>query len=160
MKSPHSKNDEMSESLATALNSVKAQDVLRNAPDHLRDRLIDAYRKEHSQTTRRTWWMRAAAIFVIALGAGLIWTYKPEPQQNPRTQNVPSHTLNLNGEYMPLTYGMTPEESLQTVRVKLPRSALNDFGIQLKQIRSDEVTADLIVGESGVPYAIRVVQQN
>ena len=62
--------------------------------------------------------------------------------------------------YFPLTYGLTPEESLQTVRVKLPRSALNDFGINVNKIRSDEITADLLVGESGLPYAIRVVQEN
>jgi hypothetical protein len=83
---------------------------------------------------------------------------EPRPKPRPET-NATGEAEPYNG-YFPLTYGLTPEESLQTVRVKLPRSALNDFGISVNKIRSDEITADLLVGESGLPYAIRVVQQN
>jgi hypothetical protein len=143
--------------VSEALNVLK--DVDRHAaPDaSLQQRLLLSMRGADKSAANFRFSWKAVAVFVISLLCGSIWIYQKEYRQNQSEKTKPFVEAN---DYVPLTYGMAPGESLQRVRVKLPRSALNDFGIAVKQARTDEITADIIVGESGVPYAIRVVQQS
>ncbi len=160
MKSRHYKFSIPEHSFQQALEQLKKADALIQPPAALQNELLQALRKQKVNSTSLTrFWMKAAALFLFSLIFGSIWILKPELRKNdhPQTNNIQKESLN---GYMPLTYGLTPEESVQRVRVTLPRSALNDFGISLNTIRSDEVTADVLVGESGLPYAIRVVQKN
>jgi len=142
--------------LSVALNALKNTDSNEKPNDSLQQRLIT---EMQSQRSRPYFWLQAAAVFVISVLCGSLWIYQKEYRQNPIEKTQRSARENWN-DYVPLTYGMAPGETLQKFRVKLPRSALNDFGIAVKEARTEEVTADVIVGESGVPYAIRVVQQS
>jgi hypothetical protein len=55
--------------------------------------------------------------------------------------------------------GLARPESLQLVRVELPRSALVSFGLPMNVERADErIKADLLVGDDGVARAIRFVR--
>ncbi|MFL6214196.1 MAG: anti-sigma factor family protein [Blastocatellia bacterium] len=55
--------------------------------------------------------------------------------------------------------GLARPESLQMVRVELPRSALVSFGLPMNVERADErIKADLLVGDDGVARAIRFVR--
>lgn len=155
MKSPH-----YDQPLQDAMNEIKNNDAQLQASPETHNALLKAFRSQKRDLSRTTLWMKVAAVFLLSIFCGALWILKTEPRPNPRPKtNLASEDEPYNG-YFPLTYGLTPEESLQTVRVRLPRSALTDFGISVNKIRSDEVTADLLVGESGLPYAIRVVQQN
>jgi hypothetical protein len=153
MKSPH-----YEQPLQDAMNELKNGDVQLQASPETRNALLKALRSQ-KKDLRTTFWMKVAAVFLLSIFCGALWIHKTEPRPNSRPETTAGEVEPDNG-YFPLTYGLTPEESLQTVRVKLPRSALDDFGISVNKIQSDEVTADLLVGESGLPYAIRVVQQN
>jgi len=52
-----------------------------------------------------------------------------------------------------------PLESVRVVRVSLPGAALERYGIAPGDVaRSEEVTADLLVGQDGIARAIRVVK--
>jgi hypothetical protein len=54
--------------------------------------------------------------------------------------------------------GTFPEEQQQLVRVKLPRSALETFGLPVNRERvRDPVQADMLIGEDGLVRAIRFV---
>jgi hypothetical protein len=154
MKSPH-----YNQPLQDAMKELKNSDAQLQASSKTRNALLKALRSQ-KKDLRATFWMKVAAVFLVSIFCGALWILKTEPRPNPRPETTSVGEVEPDNGYFPLTYGLTPEESLQTVRVKLPRSALNDFGISMNKIRSDEVTADLLVGESGLPYAIRVVQQN
>ena len=155
MKSQH-----YDDALKNALNELKKSDGQLQASPETRNVLIKALRSQKQVALRANFWVKVAAVFIISIFCGALWILKMEPRPKPRPETTATGEAEPENGYFPLTYGLTPEESLQTVRVKLPRSALNDFGISVNKIRSDEITADLLVGESGLPYAIRVVQQN
>jgi hypothetical protein len=55
--------------------------------------------------------------------------------------------------------GLARPESLQMVRVELPRSALMSFGLPMNVERADErIKADVLVGNDGIARAIRFVR--
>ena len=155
MKSPQS-----DQTLKDAMKQLKNLDDQLQASSETQNALLKALRSSKRQVPQKTFWVKVAAVFLLSIFCGALWILKTEPRPNPRTEIKAVGEVEPYNDYFPLTYGLTPEESLQTVRVKLPRSALNEFGISVNKIRTDEVTADLLVGESGLPYAIRVVQQN
>jgi hypothetical protein len=157
MRSRHYKSEE---DLLVQLKQLKQEDDVLQPSRELQQKLIAAFRDQQQTAPTAKFWFKAAAVFVLSMLGGAIWILQPELRQQPRNENHPIAATESTDGYVPLTFGMTPGESLQRVRVRLPRSALNEFGITVKKTRSDEITADLLVGESGVPYAIRVVQLN
>jgi hypothetical protein len=147
--------------LQQELNRIKQEDALLAVSPELRNRLVQAMRaRSQSKPLQSNYWTKAAAVFLIGLLGGAIWMFQPESRHDFRPEiNSPGGDA-MTG-YLPLTYGLTPDESLQRVRVKLPRSALDQFGIRVdNNLRTKEVTADLLVGESGLPYAVRVIHKN
>jgi hypothetical protein len=67
----------------------------------------------------------------------------------------------IRTEFMPLTYGsnLSQLDDGQVVRVELPRSALQSFGLPLNAERAGErVKADVLLGHDGVARAIRFVR--
>lgn len=63
--------------------------------------------------------------------------------------------------FIPLAGGrnFAPAESLQMMRVELPRSALVSFGLPMNVERADQrIKADVLVGNDGVARAIRFVR--
>ena len=154
MKSRHYKSD--SDELVTILEQIKQEDEQILPSAELQAKLKTSFQAKHRRFEPAKFRYQIAAVFLISLFAGSFWILTTRELRQNRTE---TDTLNMEpGDYLPLTYGFTPEESLQRVRVKLPRSALNQFGITLKQTPDNDVTADVLVGESGVAYAIRVVQ--
>ena len=153
-----SEHFESQQQLQNALQEINRKDLALGAQQPS-IRLIDAVRQKKSVRLSEFFWMKAAAIFILSVLCGSYWIYQSEYRQKPGDKKITTIRAENPNDFMPLTYGMAQDEPLQRVRVKLPRSALNDFGIALNQVRSEEVTADVIVGESGIPYAIRVVQQ-
>jgi len=145
--------------LNSPLSVIRNQDAtLQQSSDSLQFLLAALQKSSPSGSRTSMFWLKIAAVFLISGLCGGVWIYLSEYRQNPGEKKA--SVRNEQPEtYVPLTYGMAPGESLQRVRVKLPRSALNDLGIAVQRGK-DEITADVIVGESGVPYAIRVVQQS
>lgn len=64
-------------------------------------------------------------------------------------------------EFLPITYGgnLSQLDDGQVVRVELPRSALQSFGLPMNAERAGErVKADVLLGHDGVARAIRFVR--
>jgi hypothetical protein len=67
----------------------------------------------------------------------------------------------IRTEFLPLTYGgnLSQVDDGQVVRVELPRSALQSFGLPMNAERAGErVKADVLLGHDGVARAIRFIR--
>ena len=77
---------------------------------------------------------------------------RPKPVRAPVKREIMTN-------FIPVMVDPDPFERGRLVRVKLPRSALTAFGLQLNEDRSDErIQADVLVGEDGLARAIRFVK--
>jgi hypothetical protein len=92
---------------------------------------------------------------------------KASPERRARRRAAIPEDMAANNEsvsdYIPLTYlaDATDVESGTVLRVELPPSALITMGLPMNVDRTDSrVKADLIVGDDGVPRAVRFVGED
>jgi hypothetical protein len=97
---------------------------------------------------------------------------RPALMQNAGLRERPSRKANsssraagsneeITTEFLPITYGgnLSQLDDGQIVRVELPRSALQSFGLPVNTERVGErVKADVLLGHDGVAHAIRFVR--
>ncbi len=73
----------------------------------------------------------------------------------------PADRREIATDFIPLAqgYGLPMTEGGQVMRVELPRSALNSFGLPMDVNRASErIKADVIIGNDGIARAIRFVR--
>jgi hypothetical protein len=75
-------------------------------------------------------------------------------------ENVANAREEVTTEFLPLTYGgLSQVDEGQVVRIEVPRSALQSFGLPVNIERAGErVKADVLLGHDGVARAIRFVR--
>jgi hypothetical protein len=82
--------------------------------------------------------------------------------RNPsNSETVAKSSEEITTDFLPLSYGssMSQFDDGQIVRVELPRSALQSFGLPVNAERASErVKADVLLGHDGVAQAIRFVR--
>ena len=87
---------------------------------------------------------------------------RPASFRQPANEQVANHVTNeIATDFIPLGYMNTAslQDGGQIVRVKLPRSALANFGLPVNMDRYNEkVKADVLFGVDGTARAIRFVQ--
>jgi len=142
-------------------------------------------RKQHRQRRTRLRWLEwsalaAAAAVLLAIGAwnfsrprisgtktnpNAVVTSSENPSADgaaPQTESVETATVeDPNSDFVPLPYGesLSADDSGLVVRVSMTRSALGSLGYPVDEIHAaDVVQADLLVGEDGLPRAVRLVQ--
>ena len=134
------------------------------------------------------WALAAAAMAVVATGV-VVWLYRPHsgspvtalppaaqavvrvppgppaaPPQGPRPEPRRVQTAasdQIAPGFIPLVPepAWRPGDSLQVMRVSMPRSALQSFGLPVDEERAFEtVRADIVVGQDMVARAIRLVR--
>jgi len=140
---------------------------------------------ERAQRVRWRWaeWMTLAAAAVVLVVAGW-WNFsrghvsvKPNVVSavSPVTNGTASSDGNgaaeqmavvdaaedFGGDFVPVPYGegMSPDDSGLVVRVSMTRGALGNLGYPVDEGQAGElVQADVLVGEDGLPRAVRLVQ--
>jgi len=156
------------------------------APDRVEAAVVAAFRRRDMRPARRAWprWALAAAAAVIVV-AGVALLLNREPARQAPVPNLPPVAVDQPEapgvvasavpappaprarprqavqEFIPLVPDLTwgPGESAQVMRVSMPRSALQSFGLPVDESRASEtVRADIIVGQDMVARAIRVVR--
>jgi hypothetical protein len=118
------------------------------------ENLVSAFRANQiPKNSRSISWIRAA-ILVIAMLGGWMW-YRTHHFETPKTNSASHHD---DGEFIPLQYAGNPSNSFQVVRVELGSSDLQQLGFPAApEWENRSVKADIVVGEDGLPHAIRFV---
>jgi hypothetical protein len=118
------------------------------------ENLISAFRANQiPKNSRSISWLRAA-IFVMLMIGGWMW-YRTHHFEIPKTTSA-SHQD--DGEFIPLQYAENPSNSFQVVRVELGSSDLQQLGFPgVPEWENRPVKADIVVGEDGLPHAIRFI---
>ncbi len=83
------------------------------------------------------------------------------PRTVPRAAKPRAGANEVAGEFIPLVPDRTwsPGESGQVIRVSMPRTALQSFGLPVDENRAFEIVkADIVVGQDMVARAIRIVR--
>lgn len=175
-------------SLAVALR-VAAEDLQGlEAPQAVGESLASAFREHHrgveqsrSRTRRLRWaeWMAvAAAAAALAIVGGWNFSRAHVSHRTTGTSSPISVATNANGgaqqavpvetaaiedsDFVPVPYGegLSADDPGMVVRVSLTRSALGSLGYPVDEMNAgDVVQADLLVGDDGLPRAVRLVQQ-
>lgn len=98
-------------------------------------------------------WLRAAIFAILMLG-GWMW-YRSHNFDVPKTTSASNKD---DGEFIPLQYAENPSNSFQVVRVELGSSELQQLGFPgVPEWENRSIKADIVVGEDGLPHAIRFV---
>lgn len=171
--------------LAKALADAAEDSKTWKAPAGIEERLADAFREHHSNLERarhrerRARWrwaewigLAAAAAVLVTIGA---WKFSGSRM----VKNGGSITASLNGsrqvdvdageaelantgeDFVPVPYGesLSAEDSGVIVRVSMTRGTLENLGYPVDEVNASEVIqADVMVGEDGLPVAVRLVQ--
>jgi hypothetical protein len=141
-------NDQQLDQLLRALaaaTTVPSHDAMEH---QLLRALTDAQpaRPPRARRSLAAWWPAAA---LLLLSTGLLWPLARTPRFLPEQGD---------DEFVALpTAASLPElESGRIVRVELPVSALPAYGLAIIADTRGAIEADLLVGQDGVPRAIRL----
>jgi hypothetical protein len=110
--------------------------------------------------SRRWIWATAALAALFAAGA---WTLarrtgaRSAPQPVAIAQLIPEDLM-ADNEFVPVPYAppLAPGEYVEVVQRELSPAALARMGFVIQGAAVNEVVTDLIVGEDGMPRAVRV----
>jgi hypothetical protein len=147
------------------MNKDPIQDLLRALADadagaeaspEIESRLRQQFRsrKRTRRVGRLAWCASAAAGVVLVFVATVHYRQRPAPLPGPQAAVEEVVT-----EFYPLMDPAPPFERGRLLRVELPASAMRMVGLPVHaEHLSDPVQADVLVGEEGLPRAIRFVK--
>lgn len=171
------------ERIVEALRALSEHDASREAPAEVETRL----RVQFQSRRRRRAWRRAAAWGSVAAAAAVVVFFVMVNRQPPdlapvrevvtqavvvqpeaaravavkpprRARRSVTLTQEVVTDFFPLMDPAPPFERGQLLRVELPASAMQMVGLPVREDRlADPVQADVLVGEEGLPRAIRFV---
>ena len=127
----------------------------REASLHVEQKLISAFRIQHPPRRTRTWLWAAltAAAFILVAFAAFQKFRAATPARFEYVYSAPG--------FVPLPYAQSgvPLESVVVMRVQMRPSEFSSLGVTAPAAAgSAKITADLLVGQDGVPRAVRFVQ--
>jgi hypothetical protein len=148
--------------LEEVLRALAEDDAQVRAPEHLHARVMATWDVKRHQTpsARGRWvsggWLGRAAALAAAAVFLVAWIVA---RRTHGEAPVARTTIPISAATNLMAVPPLETESLQLVRVRMPRGSLRAFGIALVDPdASAEVEVDVIVGEDGFPRSIRRVE--
>lgn len=154
------------------LKALADSDREREAPPAVEMRLRASFRRKY----KRRIWPYLAAVAALAAGIALLMIRVPKPQTMDIAVVTPPAPLleaprpaahkiaqrpsprEVVTEFYPLMEDPLPFEGGELLRVSLPAVAMRSVGVSVSEDRLGElVQADVLVGQEGLPRAIRFV---
>jgi hypothetical protein len=129
-----------------------ASDQPREAGPQIEAKLIAAFRSRHPLRVWRPW------LYIAATAALLLLAFLLLPKREPEARF--EYVYSAPG-FTPLPYAQSgvPLESVVVMRVQMRPDQLSSLGVAVPAAAaSAKITADLLVGQDGVPRAVRLVQ--
>lgn len=136
--------------LAGALRSLADDPADRGASPAVEARLIAEVRaiaRSRRIALIKSYSYAATLVILVALPVWQLMTREPHI----------AATEELTTEFFPLRYGHVPLSSGHLVRMEVPESAMESFGLRPADDAATTVLADVLVGEDGVARAVRFV---
>ena len=146
--------------LTGGLRRLRAAGSPLRSPDAARDRLLAAFdRTAESRRPRPRWaWLAVAATVLLAVSL-TIWK-QPAPRRAGAAQPSADivEELALDNDFVPVPYAppLAQGEVVEIVRMDLSPAALARLGFIPQSGYSSDVTAELAIGEDGLPRAVRL----
>jgi len=174
------------ESLTASLHSLAALHASEQASPSVENNLLREFKQKHATARPSLYrrllvsavvWTAAAAILLLsvallrrhappvsalrqpAIGAALP-KISAEPDSSPAASGESSaDSENTAGLFVPLSdaFDVSSLDDATVVRVVLSRSAIESFGLPINESGDNQVIADLVLADDGIPQAIRVV---
>ncbi len=159
------RNDRLDEvreqALAAALANVADNDRSLEAPPHVEQSVLAAFRRTqaHRREIAASRWLVAAAAVALITSMALA-LLKPAPL--PRAAASAGRNAlqqDLRG-FVPVPYTVAIDEMdrAYVIRVEIPRFALASLGMPLASTGTEIVQADLLLAEDGMARAVRLVR--
>lgn len=164
---------ERQRALAMGLRRVASQRNDLQAPAHLEERLLEAYRGNvrgnsgaplEVPPTHHSWprWPArvSVAAAVMVLGVFLLWRRPPQPLQPVDGPEIMA-SAELDSDFIALPNAAEsgPAEDANLIRVEMSRAALIALGVPVGDgDASEPVEAEVVLGLGGAPRAVRLLQ--
>jgi hypothetical protein len=152
--------------LMAALRTLAVDDAASGTSAAVQVRLLD-----HVRRLRRA--RRHSLVKMSAMAAGLciatalpIWHLATHDLRNPSSPVAPRLVAAMGDEvatpFFPLAYSTVPMSGGRLVRHEVPRATATAYGLEMPRASgnsaSDNVLADVIVGDDGLARAVRFVR--
>lgn len=139
---------------------------LRRPGGARRSRILDEFDAAHRRTVRPLlkWAMAAAAVLLLAVGSFEMWrTHRipAAPQSTTAEESAEIEDLPVDGSgfvAVPYAPQLAAGEFVSVVRTELQPTALARMGFDVDASYATEIPADVVVGEDGLPRAVRLIQ--
>jgi hypothetical protein len=123
----------------------------REAGPRVEEKLVAAFRARHPRRSRV--WIYAAAAVLVVTSFLLVRRHSAAPEPRAIVYSAPGFVA------LPYAQSGVPLESIVVIRRRMRPAELSSLGVAVPAAALPaEVTADILVGQDGVPRAVRFVQ--
>jgi anti-sigma factor RsiW len=155
------------DALTAAMRRLSLAAKGERSPDVRRRQLL----REQARLSRPPLWLRwdwaAGAAALLAGAAVLLWTEAPRGHQTPtaavieRADSAPAFFVEVydRDDFVPVPYAPEVPSGVpvEVVRSELSGAELAGMGIDMPGAYADDFAADVVVGDDGMPQAVRLL---
>ena len=146
--------------LSRDLGTVRQAAAGLRSSDSARARLLAEFDARHAPAPSSRWvWGAIAATAVVAVALTFLRQPVPTPKApSQAATEVAAEEVLADNDFVPVPYAppLAQGEMVEVVRMDLSPAALARMGFVTQAGYTGDVTTDLVVGEDGLPRAVRV----
>jgi hypothetical protein len=153
--------------LSAQFRKMRANALARRQSDAQRERIMRAFEQAPPSAIRPSlrWVLGLAAVVVLAVALGQIWRNRlvfagPAKNPTPAASQESAEESVSSGDFIDVPYAppLATGEFVRVVRTELRPPALARMGIYVDAGETDEISADVLLGEDGFPRGVRMLE--